>query len=209
MKILLVDDDDLIKDGLKIILNLQEDMEVIGTSSNGQEALEFCQASPPDLVVMDIRMAVMDGVLGAKCIKVLNPGIKILMLTTFKDDEYIRASLENGADGYILKNQGADKIIDAIRGVYQGHLVFDKELRSQLKSPGVRDPKKSFEDYDLSDREGHILSLIGQGLSNKEIAETMFLSQGTVRNYITNLLDKLDLRDRTQLAIFFIRNIDV
>jgi DNA-binding NarL/FixJ family response regulator len=208
MKILLVDDDDLIKDGLAILLNLEEDMEVIGLCSNGQEAMNFCKDRTPDVILMDIRMSVMDGVLGVKNIKAMNPQIKVLMLTTFKDDEYIRASMENGADGYILKNQGAVKIIEAIRSVNQGHLVLDHQIRHNIFSSLSKASKQSFDDYGISEREGEILALIGQGHSNKEIAETLFLSLGTVRNYITNLLDKLALRDRTQLALFYVKNIE-
>jgi len=209
MKLLIVDDDNLVKDGLNIILGIEEDMEVIGLCSNGQEAFEFCKTQTPDVILMDIRMPVMDGVLGVKNIKVLNNNIKVLMLTTFKDDEYIRASMENGADGYILKNQGAVKIIEAIKSVYQGHIVFDHQIRQNLFASLQKQSKQTLEDYNISEREGDILSLIGTGLSNKEISDELFLSLGTVRNYITTLLDKLELRDRTQLALFYVKNIEL
>lgn len=208
MKVVLVDDDALIKDGLTILLDIEDDMEVIGQCSNGQEALEFCKSHKPDVVLMDIRMAVMDGVLGVKNIKALYPQIRVLMLTTFKDDSYIRASMENGADGYILKNQGAQKIKEAIRSIYQGHLVLDHQIRDNILATLSPSAKESLDDYNISQREGQVLALIGQGFSNKEIAEDLFLSLGTVRNYITHLLDKLDLRDRTQLALFYVKNIE-
>jgi len=209
MKLLIVDDDNLVKDGLNIILGIEEDMEVIGLCSNGQEALEFCKTQTPDVILMDIRMPVMDGVLGVKNIKALNKSIKVLMLTTFKDNEYIRASMENGADGYILKNQGAVKIIEAIKSVYQGHIVFDHQIRQNLFTSLQTQSKQTLGDYNISEREGDILSLIGTGLSNKEISDELFLSLGTVRNYITTLLDKLELRDRTQLALFYVKNIEL
>jgi len=208
MKIIIVDDEQLIKEGLKIILNLQEDIEVIADFGNGQEAVDYCLKNTPDVVLMDIRMPIMDGVLAAKSIKENQPNIKILMLTTFNDDTYIKQAMMYGADGYMLKNQGADKIVDAIRSVYQGHIVFDHQVRASLFLEKDLIPKHQYCDFDITEREADILSLIGRGLSNKEIAESLFLSLGTVRNYVTNLLDKLDLRDRTQLAIFYVKHFE-
>lgn len=207
MKIIIVDDDDLIKEGLKIILEAQEDMEVSDCFSNGQEVCDYCINNSVDIILMDIRMPIMDGVLATKKIKEFNKDIKILILTTFKDTEYVKAAMEYGAEGYILKNQGAGKIIDAIRSVMKNQIVFDSEIRNSLFLRS-NTKKHKIKEYNITERESEILSFIGNGCSNKEIAEELFLSQGTVRNYITILLNKLNLRDRTQLALFYVRKIE-
>ncbi len=206
MKVLIVDDDALIRDGLKLILELEEDIEVIGISSNGQEAFELCRIRKPDIILMDIRMPVMDGVLGTKLIKEHFRDIKVVILTTFKDDEYIKEAIKFGASGYILKNQSSDSIVSCLRTVVNGNMVFEGEIAATL-STLIKDGKNSSaKDYALSERDFEILKLVGDGMTNKEIANALFLSEGTVRNYVTNLLEKLNLRDRTQLAIFYLKN---
>lgn len=206
MKVIIVDDDGLIRDSLKLLLDLEEDMEVIGTAKNGMEAFELCKVKKPDIVLMDIRMPVMDGVLGTKLIKENYQDIKVVLLTTFKDDEYIREAVMNGAEGYILKNQSSDSIIESLRAVFKGNAVFQKDIIDQLTGMIKEQKKKSSFSFNLSEREFEILALIAEGLSNKEIAEKLYLGEGTVRNYITNVLEKLELRDRTQLAIFYLKN---
>ena len=206
MKVLIVDDDALIRDSLKIILSLEEDFEVAGTASNGQEAFEMCQSTVPDIVLMDIRMPLMDGVLGTKLIKSHFKNIKIVILTTFKDDEFIKEAMKNGAEGYILKNQSSDSIVESLRAVGKGNTVFQREIADSLTSMLRDDKKKNPESFGITDREFEILKLIGDGLSNKEISRLLFLSDGTIRNYVTTLLEKLELRDRTQLAIFYLKN---
>lgn len=206
MKVLIVDDDALIRDGLKVLLELEEDFEVVGTASNGQEAYEQCQKLRPDLVLMDIRMPVMDGVLSTKKIKSLAPDIKIVILTTFKDDEYIKDAVQSGAEGYILKNQSSDSIIESLRAVSKGNIVFEKEVAGSLSSMLKHNKKSALDQFELTAREFEILRLVADGLSNKEIADQLYLSEGTTRNYVTGLLEKLQLRDRTQLAIFYLKN---
>ena len=206
MKVLIVDDDALIREGLKILLEIEEDFLVVGTASNGQEAFEMCQKEKPDLVLMDIRMPVMDGVLGTKLIKSHFKDIKVVILTTFKDDEYIKEALKSGAEGYILKNQPADSIIESLRAVGKGSIVLEREVANALSSMLKEGKKVAPERLDISQRELGILKLVGEGLSNREIAERLNLSEGTTRNYVTGLLEKLGFRDRTQLAIFYIRN---
>lgn len=205
MKVLIVDDDALIRESLKLLLELEEDIEVIGTASNGQEAYRFCQDEKPDVILMDVRMPVMDGVLGTKLIKDTFKDVKVIILTTFKDDEYIREAIKNGAEGYILKNQSSDSIIDSLRAVYKGNTVFEKDVVNALTSMLGKEKKKK-PDIELTQREWEILRLISDGLSNREISEKLYLSEGTVRNYITILLEKLRLRDRTQLAIYYLKN---
>lgn len=206
MKVIIVDDDGLIRDSLKLLLELEEDIEVAGTAKNGMEAFELCKANEPDIVLMDIRMPVMDGVLGTKLIKDNFKHIKVVLLTTFKDDEYIREAVKNGAEGYILKNQSSDSIIESLRTVYKGNTVFEKEVVNVITGMMKEDKKKKPSDFNLSEREFEVLARIAEGLSNKEIAEKLFLGEGTIRNYITNILEKLALRDRTQLAIFYLKN---
>ncbi|WP_035291019.1 response regulator transcription factor [Clostridium sp. KNHs214] len=205
MKIIIADDDGLIRDSLKLILDIEEDIEVVSTVSNGREAIEICREKNPDIVLMDVRMPILDGVLATKEIKSENPNIKVIILTTFKDDEYIAEAIKNGAEGYILKNQSADSIIESIRTVYNGNGVFQSEILNSIMCM-IESNKKCENKIPLSEREFEILKLIGAGLSNKEISKELYLSEGTVRNYVTNLLEKLQLRDRTQLAIYYLKN---
>lgn len=206
MRVLIVDDDALIREGLKILLEIEADFQIIGTANNGQEALEMCRKEKPELVLMDIRMPVMDGVLGTKLIKTHFQDIKVVILTTFKDNEYIKEALKSGAEGYILKNQPADSIIESLRAVNKGNIVLEREVANTLSSMLKEGKKVTPEHLDISQRELEVLKLVGEGLSNREIAESLNLSEGTTRNYVTGLLDKLGFRDRTQLAIFYIRN---
>ncbi|MFZ5354126.1 MAG: response regulator transcription factor [Bacillota bacterium] len=206
MKVLIVDDDGLIRDSLKILLGLENDIEITGTASNGQEAFELCRTNKPDVVLMDIRMPIMDGVLGTKLIKSHFKDIKVIILTTFKDDEYIKEAIKNGAEGYILKNQTSESIIECLRAVYMGNTVFEKEVVDVLTSMLREKKNVTKPNTEITDREMDILKLIGEGMSNKEIAEKLYLSEGTVRNYITALLEKLNLRDRTQLAIYYLKS---
>lgn len=206
MRVIVVDDDALIRDSLTMLLELEEDFEVIGTAGNGREAFALCQREQPDLVLMDIRMPVMDGVLGTKLIKEHFPTIPIVILTTFKDDEYIKEALTNGAAGYILKSQPADSIIDSLRAAAKGNIVLERAVASSLSAMLKEDNYKGQAELQLTSREMEVLELVGEGLSNREIAEKLFLSEGTVRNYVTALLEKLELRDRTQLAIFYLKN---
>lgn len=205
MKVLIADDDALIRDSLKLILELEDDIEVVGTALSGEEAVELCKKYSPDIVLMDIRMPGLDGIIATKQIKMYNKNIKIVILTTFKDDEYISEAIKNGAEGYILKSQSADSIVNSIRMVYSGNGVFQNEILNSIMGM-INSNKKAEIKVHLSERELDVLKLIGEGLSNKEIAEKLFLSQGTVRNYVTNLLDKLELRDRTQLALYYVKN---
>ena len=206
MKLLIVDDDALIRESLSILLGLDDGIEVVGAASNGQEAFEQCKSLRPDIVLMDVRMPIMDGVLGTKLIKQSFNEIKVVILTTFKDDEYIKEALKNGAEGYILKNQTSDSIVDTLNAVIKGNMVFEKNVAETISGLIKNESKKSPEEYSLTDREIDILKLIGEGMSNKEISQTLYLGEGTIRNYVTNLLEKLQLRDRTQLAIFYLKN---
>ena len=206
MKILIVDDDALIRDGLKTLLELEPDFTVCGTASNGQIALEMCRQECPDIILMDIRMPVLDGVLSTKLIKKEFKDTKVVILTTFKDDDYVREAIANGAEGYILKSQSFASIVESLRVVCQGNTVYQREVSDILHSILKGERKKDPSEYGLSPRELDVLKLVGEGCSNDEIGEKLFLSAGTVRNYVSMLLEKLSLRDRTQLAIFYNKN---
>lgn len=197
MKLLIVDDDGLIRDSLKMLLGAEPGWEV-EAAPDGRSAIEAVGKDPPDIVLMDIRMSAMDGVEATRRIKEVLPNVKIVMLTTFMDDGYISAALEAGAEGYLLKSTPADGIIERLRAVEKGAAVFDPAVASRLTAPRTRP-----EIEELSAREHEVMELVAQGLSNSEIAARLFLSQGTVRNVISAILEKLELRDRTQLAVHY------
>jgi DNA-binding NarL/FixJ family response regulator len=201
MKLLIVDDDGLIRDSLKILFETKENW-LARTAENGQTALEMCKEEPPDIILMDIRMPVCDGVEATRRIKADFPDVKIIMLTTFTDDGYISSAINAGAEGYLLKSTPADGIIERIRAVEKGAMVFDKGVNLNVSKT---EKVSSF--AELTARENEILSLVATGLSNNEIAAKLFLSQGTVRNAVSAILEKLDLRDRTQLAVYYWKNI--
>ena len=209
IKVVIADDDILVRDGLKILIDSEDDMEVMGVAKDGLEAFQLTQKLKPDVVLMDIRMPQTDGIRGTQLIVRNNLKVKVLMLTTFKDDEYIASAIKSGAKGYMLKNQSSDEIIKGIRSIYSGTSIYGKEVAEKLKDMiENKKDKKELKDLNLRDREIEILKLIAQGLNNKEISVKMFIGEGTVRNYVSTLLDKLQLRDRTQLAIYYIRNIE-
>ena len=196
MKLLIVDDDGLIRDSLKMMLELEPAWSV-RTAPDGASAFDMCVEERPDIILMDIRMPVCDGVEATRKIKEAFPEIKVVMLTTFTDDGYIASAIEAGAEGYLLKSTPADGIVERIRAVEKGALVFDRGVK--LSARRSNDAVFS----ELSERENEILSLVATGLSNNEIAAKLYLSQGTVRNAVSTILEKLNLRDRTQLAIHY------
>ena len=204
IKVLIVDDEKLIREGLKIILSSNEDIDVASMCSNGQEALEFISKNRVDIVLMDIRMPICDGVLGTRIIKEEFEDIKVLILTTFDDREYIHEALKYGASGYLLKDSSYDLIYEGIKVAVKGSLVVHPKVANTIISSVSKeeDYSKEIEKYCLTDRELTIIKEIANGLSNREIAEKLYLSEGTIKNNISNILTKLDLRDRTQIAIF-------
>ncbi|PRR81232.1 response regulator transcription factor [Clostridium vincentii] len=210
IKIIIVDDEKLIRDGLKIILSSYKDLEIVGLCENGREAYEFCKKNKVDIVLMDIRMDECDGVLGTKLIKESNKDIKVLILTTFKDTKYIQDALKFGASGYLLKDSSYELIHGGIKAAYDGNIVVHPEVATRLMVKDQEDTEidedKIKEKNGLTDRDINIIKEIAGGLSNKEIGEKFFLTEGTVKNNISNILSKLSLRDRTQIAIFAFKN---
>ncbi len=207
MRTVIVDDDNLVAISLKTILEADKDIEVVATGNDGKEAVELYSRYQPEVLLMDIQMKGMSGLEAAEQILQNHPQAKILFLTTFSDDEYIVKALNIGAKGYILK-QDFEGIVPAIRAVEQGQSVFGGEIVNKI--PVLMQSKESFDyaKYEISEKEQEIIEQVALGKSNKEIAETLFLSEGTVRNYISSVLDKLSLRDRTQLAVFYYRNVN-
>lgn len=211
MRILIVDDDALIRESLSILLQLEPDVDGVQEAANGIEALDMCDSWGPDVVLMDIRMPAMDGITCTQMIRERFPNLPVLLLTTFHDEEYITNAVKSGASGYILKNQRSDSIMESLRTTLKGHTVFQKEVMASLSkriaddSPDQGIDKAVPDSSPLSRREMEVLALIGDGLTNREIGQRLFLSEGTVRNYVTSMLTKLQLRDRTQLAIYYLR----
>lgn len=199
MKIIIVDDDPLVVKSLKTIVE-SSGITVLGIGHSGLEAIDLYKTLSPDVVLMDIRMNDMTGIEATKEILQIDKDAKILLITTFQDDEYISEALSLGSKGYILK-QNIDSIIPSINAVHSGNMVFDSKIVSSIKRYREKDI-----DGELSDREIDILVLVANGLNNKEIANELYLSEGTVRNYISTMLDKLSLRDRTQLAIYYYKS---
>ncbi len=206
MNILIIDDDALVCSALKTILESYPDCSVCASGSSGTEAYSLYNKHLPDICLFDIRMNGMTGLEAAEKILSGNPDAKILFLTTFSDDEYIIKALKIGARGYLLK-QDYEKIYPALLSVMGGQSVFGEEVIARV--PRLFGKLESHFDYEksgLSERDNEIISLVAEGMSNKEIADKMFLSEGTVRNYLSIILEKLQLRDRTQLAVFYYKN---
>lgn len=205
IRLLIVDDEKLIREGLKIMLSIFEDIEVVGLAENGFEALDICKNQHVDVVLMDIRMKDCDGVMGIRLIKEQFTKIKVIILTTFKDKEYIQDALKYGAFGYMLKDSSHDVIYEGIKTAFKGNMVVHPDVAVEMMgSSSIINP--DIARFNLSGKELRIIEGIAKGFSNKEISEEMFLSEGTIKNNITNILSKLELRDRTQIAIFAFKN---
>lgn len=207
MNIVIVDDDPLVAASLKIILEQDPDMHITDTLASGRQAVAYVQEHDTDIMLMDIRMDDMNGLEAAEKILAENKGIKIIFLTTFLDDEYISKALSVGASGYILK-QDCASLPAAVRAVSEGQIVYGSKIVEKLPDLLNRQKKFDYEEYDISDREKEVIRLVADGLSNREIAEKLYLGEGTVRNMVSTILSKLELRDRTQLAVFYYQRIN-
>lgn len=213
IRLLIVDDQDLIRRGLTALLSTAPNLEVVGESINGQDAIALAGQLNPDVVLMDVRMPIVDGVSGTRQICQQFPEIKVLMLTTFDDQEYVAQALQAGASGYLLKDTPFEELTQAIELVHKGYLHIGPGLAANvLVQPTVAAPSKNIqvhhkqaEDIEiwkaLSEREKDIVRLVSQGYNNREIGKSLHIAEKTVKNYLTNILNQLNLRDRTQLAI--------
>ena len=202
MKIAIIDDDNLVVLSLKTIIESTGRAEVVATGNSGEEAIRIFREKQPDIMLMDIRMEGMTGLQAGEKILEADKNAKLLYLSTFADDEYIVKALNMGAKGYILK-QDFEGIVPALESVMKGQRVFGESVISKL--PVILESKEEFNysAFEISEKEQEIIEYVSAGLSDKEIAEKLFLSEGTVRNYLSIILDKLNLRDRTQLAVFY------
>ncbi|MGO4788211.1 response regulator [Paenibacillus sp. 2KB_20] len=211
ISVLIVDDDPFIRESLKLLVGMDPDIEVSAVAEHGEEALALLEEGlPVDVVLMDIRMPVCDGVEGTRRIRERHSDVRVLMLTTFDDDDYIVEALRNGASGYLLKNIPPDRIIQGIKTVHDGNMLIHpdiaRKLTGMLRPTSQPVPKAAeLEQFGLTPAEKKVVVLIADGLSNKEIAGQLYLSEGTVKNYVTEILGKLNLRDRTQIAIFYLK----
>jgi DNA-binding NarL/FixJ family response regulator len=210
INLLIVDDQDLFRRGLATLLDLEEDLCVVGQAENGQAAWELAQQLQPDVILMDVRMPICNGVEATQKIHQQYPWIRILMLTTFDEDDYIWQSLQAGALGYLLKSTPSEQLATAIRSLQQGYSQLGPtiapkvfaQINPLLAASGDRSGA-----LELRPREQEVLQLIGQGYSNREISDKLYISAGTVKNHVTQILSKLQLRDRTQAALWAIQNL--
>jgi DNA-binding NarL/FixJ family response regulator len=211
IRLLLVDDQQLICQGLKAMLSLESDLEVIGVAHNGKAALEQVEALQPDVVLMDLKMPVMDGREATRLICQSFPNTSVLVLTTFDDDGYIVDAMRAGAKGYLLKDMPSEELAQAIRLVQSGYTqlapgLMDKLMTGFSAAPATiaptNQPLKQAELAQLTPREREVLRLIATGLTNRDIAQQLFISEGTVKTHVTHLLNRLNLRNRSQLAIY-------
>lgn len=215
IKVMITDDQRLMREGLKTILDLEQDLTVVQLAENGRDALNKIEDAEPDVMLMDIRMPVMDGVECTRIIKQQYPHIKVIILTTFDDDEFIIEALKNGAVGYLLKDLSAEKLVGAIRDAYGGNSIMQPEIAAKViahitgtvKESALNNGALELKNTDeLTSREKDVLQLVGKGMSNTEISKTLYISEGTVKNYISNLYAKLEVNDRSKLTLFAIEN---
>ncbi|MDU4694482.1 MULTISPECIES: response regulator transcription factor [Paenibacillus] len=200
IKVLLADDQELILESLNIVLSMEEDLEIVGLAKNGQEAFECCEQSQPDVVLMDINMPVLDGVAATARIKERFPAIQIIMLTSYREVEYVLAALSHGAEGYLLKAIHPKDLAAGIRVVHAGGTLITQEMASKMIHNMSTNPAAKSNEYGLSPREMTVLHKLASGLRNQDIAEALSLSEGTVKNYISSIYSKLNVKGRREAA---------
>ncbi|MCH5585765.1 response regulator transcription factor [Shimazuella sp. AN120528] len=214
IRIIIVDDQRLMREGLSMILELEQTIEVVALGSNGIEAKQLVKRYHPDVVLMDIRMPILDGVQGTTQILAEHPKTKILMLTTFHDKELIISAMQAGAKGYLLKDMPSDAIVQAIHSVYRGGIVMQEDVTGMIikeltdknkKSENILDDAAQKRLDQLTSREKEVLGFLGCGFNNKEVASRLYISEGTVKNHLSSILKKLEIRDRTQAALFALK----
>lgn len=202
IKLLIADDSDFVRDGLKIILGMDEELEVVGCAQNGKDAVEIASKDKVDVILMDIQMPLMDGIEATKIIVSKNLG-KVLILTTFDDYELVEQAIKNGAKGYIMKNHTPDKLKAMIKSIYNGVNVLDDKIMAKI-SQNIYAESPHFDSSPFTSRELDIIKLVADGLSNKDISKELFLSEGTIKNYLSNILNKAGLAHRTQLVVYYL-----
>ncbi|MGL4848216.1 MAG: response regulator transcription factor [Clostridium sp.] len=201
IRVLICDDDSLIRESLKVLLPLKGDIEIVGEGKNGREGILMCQKYKVDVALVDIRMPEVNGVQAVREI-VKTTDTKCLILTTFDDEEYISEAIEYGAKGYILKGSSPDEIVNSINAVFNKNFILNEKVFEKIQGKSI---EPSIEKYKFSEREIEIIKSISEGLNNKEISEKLFISEGTVRNYITGVLEKTGLKHRTAIAVNYLK----
>lgn len=207
IKILICDDQDLVCEGLRAIFSTVPDIEVVGTASDGAQALEMIPHVSPDIILMDLKMPGMNGIIATREINARYPDVHVLVLTTYDADEWVFDAIRSGAAGYLLKDTPREHLVEAIKGTIQGKTHVDPDVAGKLFTRLAQSPCESDSTIaaDLSQREREVLTLLGRGLSNAEIAARLYLSEGTVRNYVSSIFVKLGVTDRTQAAVMALR----
>jgi DNA-binding NarL/FixJ family response regulator len=207
IRVIICDDQEVVCQGLKAILGTADNLEVIGVSNNGLEALELVEKNGADVVLMDLKMPVMNGIHATREIKEKYPHVKVLVLTTYDADAWLFDAIRNGADGYLLKDTSREMLIQSIEEIFEGKTPVDSKVAGKLFSQLSKQamPGDSTIGKDLAEREREILKLISHGMTNAEIAHNLFLSEGTIRNYVSAILEKLGVEDRTQAAVLALR----
>ena len=207
INVIICDDQEVVCQGLKAILSTAENLRVVGIANNGLEALDLIKKHIPDVVLMDLKMPIMNGIHATKEIKEKYPDTKVLVLTTYDADAWLFDAIRNGADGYLLKDTSREALINAIQEVYEGRTPLDSKVAGKLFRQLSRQalPGDTTLGQDLTKREKEILKFISHGMTNAEIAQNLFLSEGTVRNYVSRILEKLHVDDRTQAAVLALR----
>jgi DNA-binding NarL/FixJ family response regulator len=208
IKVLIVDDQSLVRQGMASLLSVEDDLQIVGQAENGEEAILKASQLAPDVILMDVRMPVADGVVATKTIRQGNPGIKIIVLTTFDDEEYIIKALQAGASGYLLKDTPSEHLAQAIRAVHQGHTWLGPSVTDKVVAHlnPVRKTKTGYERL-LSGRELEVLKLLSQGKSNREIGRSLGIAEGTVKNHLTRILVQIGARDRLQAVLWAKENL--
>lgn len=205
---IIVDDQEIIREGLKMILSLHEEICLVGEAANGEELLKLLETVSPDVILMDVRMPVMDGIEATKRVKQERPEIKVIILTTFQEDEYIFNGMKNGADGYVFKDAGSKAIMESIHAACSGNMLLNSIVSQKIVEAlsEISDTTKKEKRLDmtgiLSPREIEVCRQLLKGKSNREIGKALFVTEGTVKNYISHILDKMDLKSRTELIAF-------
>ncbi len=207
---MIVDDQAMVREGFRLILSMHEEIDIVGEAENGEELLKLLENMLPDVILMDIRMPVMNGIDTLKIVKETYPAVKVIILTTFNEDEYIFNGLKYGADGYILKDSNSKEIIKAIRAACEGNMLLHSQVSSKISKVLHSMELASVDENRLQEqlgnpltpREIEVVELLMEGKSNKQIGSVLFLTEGTVKNYISRILDKLELNNRTELVLY-------